>query len=509
MTDKFPRWLTDDVRAQMGFVPDAQIASDVGLSTDGVGRWRRRLGIASFRANSVVDWSAVDPAGLDETALVALLPEWLTLEVRQMMGTITDQRLARKVGQSRAKISTWRTRLRISPLNPKGTINWDAVALGARSDAQIARELGVDHNAVAYQRKKRQIPLYRRHSIDWSSVGLGERADRVIAAELGVSRFMVGKRRGELGIESKAGNRLGIDWDAQPLGEMSDRELAFRLGVGASTVRTARRRRGIEPAGRRLPAGKEVDWDAVEGLGQRPDREIAEALKVRVSRVGAARRKRQIEPFTGSNIRGINWDAQRLGQVPDVDLARRLGVTPSTVSAARLERGIGPYTPPKPTVTEADGLGFLPDTVISKRTGVAKAQVRAAREERGIGVAPRSVDWSLVPDEDFLELTNVALGHMLGVSTTTVAIARKARGFKPWSQAIDWSKVTGFGEVFDKELAKRHGVSPSSISKRRRALGIPAFRPKSGPKLATTASVALEPLGDSTAVGGGSETGPR
>lgn len=85
--------------------------------------------------------------------------------------------------------------------------------------------------------------------IDWDSVEDWARSDRQIARELGCTRSAVAAARRRRGEEPTPDPRAprGIDWDSVELGAVPDAELARRLDVAPTAVGAARRRRGIPP----------------------------------------------------------------------------------------------------------------------------------------------------------------------------------------------------------------------------------------------------------------------
>jgi hypothetical protein len=96
--------------------------------------------------------------------------------------------------------------------------DWARVDLGARSDADIARELGCTPAAVAHQRWRRGIPAFAPlRDVDWSAVGLGMRTDSEIARDLGCSRSTVREQRRRLGIPVFAGLWLSQESERLPL----------------------------------------------------------------------------------------------------------------------------------------------------------------------------------------------------------------------------------------------------------------------------------------------------
>lgn len=90
-------------------------------------------------------------------------------------------------------------------------IDWDAQPLGEKMDTTIAADLGVAPSSVRNARRIREIPRYRampddrplpmgRKSIDWDALPLGKKKDAEIAQALGVTTAYVCVARNARGI---------------------------------------------------------------------------------------------------------------------------------------------------------------------------------------------------------------------------------------------------------------------------------------------------------------------
>lgn len=283
-----------------------------------------------------------------------------------------------------------------------------------------------------------------RRRVDWAKVGLGEKTDAAIALELGMSVQTVRKIRNEKGIKpAPQASRTGIDWDAVDLAGASDAALAKKLGVHVDTVRENRKKRDIPPCpGRGVKV--DVDWDA-QPLGKMPDYKLAAQLGVSASTVCVARIKRKIAPFEDQTS-GIDWDAQPLGKVADGVLASQLGVTRKSVHRQREARGI--------------------------------PQHWLNRSLKGSHVDWSSVDWSK---------NNSQIARELQVRVFSVRIARLAarrgkqarpdgpRGSRNVRMSpIQWDKQP-LGQVSDRSLAEKLGVSTEAVRSARNYRGIPAL----------------------------------
>lgn len=139
-------------------------------------------------------------------------------------------------------------------------INWDEKDLGIVSDAQLARDNGVNKSTVQIARIERCIEACGNVSdkskylngVVWEDMSLGERSDTQIAMELDCSTSTVKYHRERLGIAPYYGcvyKTKGINWDdvaCNPrFDRLSIRSLAKTLGVSKTTVYNAFLRRGI------------------------------------------------------------------------------------------------------------------------------------------------------------------------------------------------------------------------------------------------------------------------
>jgi len=82
---------------------------------------------------------------------------------------------------------------------------------------------------------------------------------------------------------------------------------------------------------------------------------------------------------------------------------------------------------------------------------------------------PRGVDWDKQP---LGEVPDRELSERLGVSVQSVHLARKVRGVDPCVRTIDWDKQP-LGDGPDAILAEKLGVSVSAVCKARLRRGIP------------------------------------
>lgn len=151
----------------------------------------------------------------------------------------------------------------------------------------------------------------------------------------------------------------------------------------------------------------------------------------------------------------IDWDAQPLGIETDGEIARRLGVSAEAVGAQRKKRGIRRVHRPDLTTIgkpsgidwDAQPLGVETDGEIARRLGVSQVAVNMQRRKRGI------------PAVMAFGSTAAALGGLAS------AQAWLDRG------GVDWD-AQPLGQEPDASLARRLGVSPTTVAKQRTNRGI-------------------------------------
>ncbi len=172
------------------------------------------------------------------------------------LGAVPDTALAKEYGVPSGAVRSIRIRLAVPTYGNYGTsaknINWDEQPLGYVYDLVLAKRLGVCHPMVGYERRLRGIPKHigKRPSKcgdpDWKNLGLKQKTNAEVARQLGVSPMTVSRHRERLGLPLSHDPRLGrVNWDEQPYGRVSDGELATALGVTTSIVQQHRAARGI------------------------------------------------------------------------------------------------------------------------------------------------------------------------------------------------------------------------------------------------------------------------
>lgn len=133
-----------------------------------------------------------------------------TPEMDALLGTMTDNNLAEKIGCHNSTV--WKRREQLA-ICAYGRINWtpeiDAL-LGTMPDGDLAERIGCSLTAVRKRRERLAIRAYKR--VNWTpETGslLATMRDKMVAASLGVSKEAVGKRRQSVAPDEIVGAKLG------------------------------------------------------------------------------------------------------------------------------------------------------------------------------------------------------------------------------------------------------------------------------------------------------------
>ena len=175
--------LPQEVVELLGKRTDRELALLAGVNSVAIMRWRDRLGIPAYRL--------------------------LTPEVRQLLGTMPDDVLAKHVGRKTSFIARMRRRFRIRACRPKRIRPSTAIKLtellpllGTIPDSEIAVRSGLHKNTVMRWRKLQGIPLYYRRPVMSQEVKklLGTMPEAELAKKVGVTISYVCQLRKKLGI---------------------------------------------------------------------------------------------------------------------------------------------------------------------------------------------------------------------------------------------------------------------------------------------------------------------
>lgn len=93
------------------------------------------------------------------------MPKWQTDEIN-LLGTMTDSALAKRIGRSRKAVETMRLSLEI-PAHTAHQRKWskrEVAMLGVLPDGAIAKKLKISRRCVLMERKRRGIATARPNS---------------------------------------------------------------------------------------------------------------------------------------------------------------------------------------------------------------------------------------------------------------------------------------------------------------------------------------------------------
>jgi hypothetical protein len=177
-----------------------------------------------------------------------------------------------------------------------------------------------------------------------------------------------------------------------------------------------------------------------------------------------------------------------LGKLPDREIAERAGVHPGTVANERRRRKIPAYSPHRPvewTQERIALLGTASDRDVAAALGIGHRSVFHKR--RVLGIPPfkepvreemASFHWTPQALALLGKASDRAVARRLGISATTVFHKRLALGipsYKPPPKRITWTaEMLGrLGRVPDVEIAACFGIGKDSVAFKREELGIP------------------------------------
>jgi hypothetical protein len=270
----------------LGRVPDAKLARSAGVSVKTVASERWRRGIAAFQCHRRrYEWT----------------PESLAL-----LGTSIDAEVAAALGLSLSTVTYKRLLLGIAPFFPfrherVPALSWTPARLallGTMSDQQVATRLGISVTAAQWKRRRLEIRPFGAGPprIEWTEemLGLlGRLPDLELARRDAISRQTVRTKRMQLGIPRWVRPRVVVPTSRRlrQLLLLPSYEVRRRTGLSAKAIAELRRRLGIK-APRRT-----TRWSArnLARLGQEPDARIAPD----VGRSASGRRTLRGTPVSG------------------------------------------------------------------------------------------------------------------------------------------------------------------------------------------------------------------
>jgi len=190
----------------------------------------------------------------------ALLTGVWTKEVVELLGTISDQEIAKRIGRTDSAVNIKRRILGIPAFGKSTSENkyrWskkELAMLGKLTDAQVARETGLTSGVVAAKRRILGRPIAggktsRRRNWTKNEISkLGKISDIAFSKQFGINRRQVREKRYELGIAAYQPN-LGIKpWDETMLRDikkLSANDFKKKHGITHMRLTAQRIRLGI------------------------------------------------------------------------------------------------------------------------------------------------------------------------------------------------------------------------------------------------------------------------
>jgi hypothetical protein len=243
-------WKQKDIRL-LGRKSDQEVADMLGLAKTTVSNKRRELGIASFAQKAKL-WRIWTE---DE---LALLGNHTDIEVARRLklnvGNVVSKRRSRAIKAFRPRAEN---------KNPRpNAVNWsrqNLALLGKLTDQRVSEIMKISRKSVMKKRKELGIGSYVEETQFWHTwkdeeIGrLGKFTDKELAKQLGIKPMCVTTKRWQLGIDAFAksfGMKTPHAWTKRELGllgKKTDSALALELGLGIGVLRRKRIELGIPP----------------------------------------------------------------------------------------------------------------------------------------------------------------------------------------------------------------------------------------------------------------------
>ena len=291
----------------------------------------------------------------------------------KLLGTQPDSAISKLVGRVTSVVSLRRRQLGIPPFQDKSGEEMEK-KLAALTDEQIARLMRKSHFLKRTPTKSKKAPAWTSREDEL----LGKWPDERVARFLDRTPKAVAGRRQALGILNGPSARR---WTEEEMRLLEPSQMKGRLKqavaqvagqVGRSAVAVAGKRRALHGSTQiRRPWTKRE----LKMLGTRPDSEVAAAIGRQCGTVQVRRGDLGIKSFRERNQ--FQWSAETdrlLGTRRDSELAKHLRVPLWAVKARRQQLGISSSVYRKWTRQEEQLIGTMPDQEVARITGrTAKA----------------------------------------------------------------------------------------------------------------------------------------
>jgi hypothetical protein len=346
--------------------------------------------------------------------------------------------------------------------------------LGTMPDERLARKLRRSVEAVRGRRHLKRISIRRQWQPEEDKI-LGTRSDEDIATLLGREVSTVTLHRRRLGVAPFRDK--DVDGMDRKLAAMTDRQIARLLRKSYCLRKPAASRPKHAPK-----------WSAREDelLGKWPDDRLARFLgrtkkavegrrqKLRILYSTPSRRwtKEEVRQLDRALVRGPikTWTAQ---------LARRLGRTVTALKAKRRLAYGATVLMRRWTKPELRLLGTMTDREVAAVVGRSSVNVQVKRCALGIRSFRERNKPRWTPSRDRLLGTrsDAALGKRFGMPRHAVEARRHELGISSLVYR-NWTRKEELlvGTMRDKEVARRIGRSRKAVEHRRRALNLPSPR---------------------------------
>jgi|GEM_PF-4032670 len=326
---------TEGMLRLLGDVPDGTLGKEYEVS------------FASVKIKRIEE--GIPPYGQDEMDFEPVLP----LAVIDQIGKVPDNILTRVHKVSRLNLRIYRALhgIPLAPYRPPERRVWKKYEdrlLGTMSDGRVAARIGATKAQVMLRRNRLSIPAFGQEaSIRWTKSRidkLGQLPDHVLARQWKISQTQVRKKRESIGILPSQQKTLPIAAECyEQLGKAPDTQIARKFSLSSTMVRNLRKQAGLPP----FRSSAAFNWTNrhCKLLGKKHDEDLAAEWGVSPQFVAGKRCELKIPPYR--RVRKVDWNHpdnyELLGTMSDGQLAKQLSVTPFAVRIQRTKRNIPPF----------------------------------------------------------------------------------------------------------------------------------------------------------------------
>lgn len=341
---------------------------------------------------------------------------------------------------------------------------------------------------------------------------LGTISDRALAERFQLSPYFIKKARLSLGILAFSSAHPPLPAEAvELLGKVKDSYLARRFGLPKGLI--FRQRELLKIPSYRVRPGKKQPTRhqaiSLTDLGQMSDADTAKKLGMSVWRVASARRNAKIPAFRApQDVLLLNQATQQLdarltanpselallGSKTDQDVAIYFGVRSIDIARLREIHGVQAFGRKSWTPELLCLLGKIPDPELVKRSSgtLTLSAVRKKRYKLKIPVcrAPLPVaTGGAAASPEVLKLlgklNDYEVAEVTGVQRSCITVKRQSLGIAPAGRKRSlkgrgkkWTseELALLGNLSDREVAEKVGLSKGTVAIKRQTLGIAPAR---------------------------------